>query len=86
MNLFPAVIGLEFAGAIIFATFIAFTTSVVTSIDVNSRKIAEELDAVASFVQVWPHLFQLTTCAYLRGKTMQDCVIRELDYYNHHFN
>jgi hypothetical protein len=50
--LLSAVIGLEFAGAIIFATFIAFITSVVTSIDVNSRKIAEELDAVASFVQV----------------------------------
>jgi len=44
------VITLEFLGAIIFATVIAAITSVVTSMDMNARKTAEELDAVASFV------------------------------------
>ena len=44
------VISLEFIGAIIFATVIAAITSVVTSMDMNVRKTAEQLDAVASFV------------------------------------
>jgi hypothetical protein len=43
---------LELIGTIIFATIIAAITSVVTSSDMNARKTAEQLDAVASFVQV----------------------------------
>jgi len=46
------IIMLEFIGAVIFATIIAAITSVVTSMDMNARKTAEQLDAVASFVAV----------------------------------
>ena len=41
---------LEFVGAIVFGLTVASLTSVVTSIDINARKTAEELDAVSSFV------------------------------------
>jgi len=43
-------IGLEFCGAIVFATIIANITAVVTSMDMNARMVVEQLDAVASFV------------------------------------
>jgi len=46
------VIFLEFCGAIVFASIIAAITSVVTSMDMNARKTAEQLDAVASFVEM----------------------------------
>ena len=41
---------LEFVGGMVFASIIAALTSVVTSMDMNTRKTAEQLDAVASFV------------------------------------
>lgn len=41
---------LEFVGAIVFGLTVASLTSVVTSIDINARKTAEQLDAVSSFV------------------------------------
>jgi CRP-like cAMP-binding protein len=41
---------LEFLGAFIFAVIIANLTAVVTSADTNTRKTAEQLDAVSSFV------------------------------------
>lgn len=43
---------LEFVGAITFAMIIASLTSIITSMDMNTRKTAEQLDAVASFVEV----------------------------------
>ena len=46
------VVFVEFCGAIVFATIIASITSVVTSMDMNARKKVEQLDAVASFVEV----------------------------------
>jgi hypothetical protein len=41
---------LEFTGSLVFAMIIAALTSVVTTMDTNARKTAEQLDAVASFV------------------------------------
>ena len=41
---------LEFVGAIVFAMIIANLTSIVSSMDMNARKTAEQLDAVSSFV------------------------------------
>jgi len=46
------VIFMEFVGAYIFAMIIGFLTTVVMLEDVNSRNKADQLDAVASFVQV----------------------------------
>ena len=44
------VIILECIGAIVFAMVIASLTAVVTSMDINARATAEQLDAVSSFV------------------------------------
>jgi len=46
------VIVVEFLGAIMFAMIIAQITSVVTSMDMNTKKTAEQLDAVSSFVEI----------------------------------
>jgi len=46
------VIFMEFTGAYIFAMIIGALTTVVTSIDINARNMAEQLDAVASFIEV----------------------------------
>jgi hypothetical protein len=43
---------LQFIGAIIFAMVIAQITAVVSTMDTNARKTAEQLDAVTSFVEV----------------------------------
>ena len=43
------VVIIQFASAIVFASIIASITAVVASMDMNARKTAEELDAVASF-------------------------------------
>eukprot|EP00614_Pseudopedinella_elastica_P009436 CAMPEP_0172599062 /NCGR_PEP_ID=MMETSP1068-20121228/19154_1 /TAXON_ID=35684 /ORGANISM="Pseudopedinella elastica, Strain CCMP716" /LENGTH=747 /DNA_ID=CAMNT_0013399195 /DNA_START=167 /DNA_END=2406 /DNA_ORIENTATION=+ len=45
------VIVVEFVGAIVFGMIIASLTSVVSTMDSNARKTAEQLDAVASFVE-----------------------------------
>jgi len=42
---------LEFIGGFVFAMIIASLTSVVTSSDMNARKVSEQLDSVSSFVQ-----------------------------------
>ena len=42
---------LEFVGSFVFAMITAALNSVVTSMDLNARKTAEQLDAVASFVK-----------------------------------
>lgn len=42
---------LEFIGGFVFAMIIASLTSVVTSSDMNQRKVSEQLDSVSSFVQ-----------------------------------
>ena len=42
---------LEFAGSFVYAMITAALTSVVTSMDLNVRKTAEQLDAVSSFVK-----------------------------------
>jgi len=42
---------LEFVGSFVYAMITAALTSVVTSMDLNARKTAEQLDAVASFVK-----------------------------------
>jgi len=43
---------LQFIGAIIFAMVIAQITAVVSTMDTNARKTAEQLDAVTSFVEM----------------------------------